>query len=81
MGHLITMLTCPLVKASTQLTDKLLHILNLASEGFTELDEEEAVPVTQEHWNISSNGCIETGLEHATDATDWPTDRQADSTD
>lgn len=71
MGHLITMLTCPLVKASTQLTDKLLHILNLASEGFTEIDEEEAVPVTQEHLKIivnvlTSNGCSENGLEQAT---------------
>lgn len=37
MGHLVTMLTYPLVKTSTQLTDKLLHILNLVSEGFTEV--------------------------------------------
>ncbi|KAL0267717.1 UNVERIFIED_CONTAM: hypothetical protein PYX00_009908 [Menopon gallinae] len=71
MGHLVTMLTCPLIKSSTELTDKLLHILNLISDGFTEINEEEAVPVTEEHLKIivnvlTSNGCTENGLEQAT---------------
>lgn len=95
MGHLVTMLTCPLIKSSTELTDKLLHILNLISDGFTEVgcfsefvsicklfqekrkifsfqvNEEEAVPVTEEHLKIivnvlTSNGCTENGLEQAT---------------